>query len=386
MLNVFGEARRLLVAVFAAALLPGCASITGSELQLLSLQAFNKDGAPVAGADCKLSNDKGTWYAKPPASPTVARSAEDLTVNCEATGQTPGTVRAISRANAGMAGNILIGGLVGVMIDHNRGTAYDYPSAISVVFGASKVIDKNDDYGAASSASAIPNPATAPAVALQGAPPAALAAAAPSTPTAASRQSPASPTLPSAGATYRYAWTDRQYGRRSQEIQIRVTGVDEWMVQEAFSPDGRAPMRTEVYAREAAFTSRLLAEGQSMLEFSPYLQQQGLADLPPLARPSGYPESHGGAWRISARLGGMEPVSVPAGTVKALRVELRGECDVPFSQLGYGVAMTIPMRFEYTAWYVPEMKRYVKSWNRAWNFFQQQISDEQVELLEYRPN
>jgi hypothetical protein len=146
--NVSAHAWRPLapaLAVLAAGLLTGCASITGSELQLLSLQASDKDGAPVAGADCKLSNDKGIWYAKPPASPTVARSAQDLTVNCEAAGQAPGLVRAISRANAGMAGNILFGGVIGVIIDHNRGTAYDYPSTIGVVFGASMVIDKNDE-------------------------------------------------------------------------------------------------------------------------------------------------------------------------------------------------------------------------------------------------
>ena len=257
-----GDRFVLALAVLAASLLSGCASITGSELQLLSLQAWDKDGAPVAGADCKLSNDKGTWYAKPPASPTVTRSAEDLTVNCEAAGQAPGTVRAISRANAGMAGNILFGGLVGVMIDHNRGTAYDYPSTISVVFGASKVIDKNDESGASPAA----QPATVPAPAPQNAPLVAMVA---------GPNAPASATLPCAGASFRYAWTEQQYGRRKQEIQVRVTGVDGWTVTESFSADGRSPMRTEVQASELAFASRLIAEGQSMLEFSPYLQCAG---------------------------------------------------------------------------------------------------------------
>jgi hypothetical protein len=32
--------------------------------------------------------------------------------------------RAISRANAGMAGNIIFGGGIGAIIDHNKGTAY----------------------------------------------------------------------------------------------------------------------------------------------------------------------------------------------------------------------------------------------------------------------
>lgn len=375
MFNDSGHAGRplaLALAVLAASVLSGCASITGSELQLLSLQAWDKDGAPVAGADCKLSNDKGTWYAKPPASPTVTRSAEDLMVNCEAAGQAPGTVRAISRANAGMAGNILFGGVVGAIIDHNKGTAYDYPSAIGVVFGASKVIDKNDDSGASPAAQS----ATVPAPAPQNAPLVAMAA---------GPNAPASATLPSTGASFRYAWTEQQYGRRTQEIQIRVAGVDDWTVMELFSADGRSPMRTEVHARELAFASRLLAEGQSMLEFSPYLQLRGQADLPPIANPSGYSDSGGSLWRISARLGGTEPVTVPAGTFNALRVELRGERDLASSNTGTAVA-TLSRRFEYTAWYVPEIKRYVKSRHRSWNMSSMPFGDELVELLEYRPN
>ena len=232
MFNDSGHAGRplpLALAVLAASVLSGCASITGSELQLLSLQAWDKDGAQVAGADCKLSNDKGTWYAKPPASPTVARSAEDLTVNCEAAGQAPGSVRAISRANAGMAGNILFGGVVGVMIDHNRGTAYDYPSTISVVFGASKVIDKNDESGASPAA----QPATAPAPAAQNTPQAAIGA---------GPNAPASATLPATWCQLplRLDRTAVCEGA-SRKFQVRVTGVDGWTVTESFSADGSSP-------------------------------------------------------------------------------------------------------------------------------------------------
>lgn len=374
MFNDIGYAGRPLVlalVVLAAGLLPGCASITGSELQLLSLQASDKDGAPVAGADCKLSNDKGTWYAKPPASPTVTRSAEDLTVNCEAAGQTPGTVRAISRANAGMAGNILFGGLVGVMIDHNRGTAYDYPSTISVIFGANKVIDKNDDSGASPAAQS----ATVPAPAPQNAPLVGMVA---------GPNALASATLPSTGASFRYAWTEQQYSRRKQEILVRVTGVDGWTVMEAFSADGRSPIRTEVQASELAFASRLLAEGQSLLEFSPYLQSQGQTDLPPVAEPSGYPDSGGSPWSISVQLRGREPVTVPAGNFHALRVEVQGVRSLANSNTA--AVSAIARRFEYTAWYVPELKRYVKSRHRSWNASSAPIGDELIELLEYRPN
>ena len=202
---------------------------------------------------------------------------------------------------------------------------------------------------------------------------------------AAGPNAPASATLPSTGASFRYAWTEQQYGRRKQEIQIRVTGVDGWTVMESFSADGRSPMRTEVQASELAFASRLIAEGQSMLEFSPYLQLRGQADLPPIANPSGYSDSGGSAWRISARLGGSEPVSVPAGTFNALRVEVQGVRSLANSNTGTAV-VGIARRFEYTAWYVPDLKRYVKSRHRSWNASSSSIGEELVELLEYRPN
>jgi len=140
-----GRLLGVVLATVAAGLFQGCASITGSELQSLSVQAADKEGAAVAGADCNLSNDKGSWTAKLPAVVMVNRSAADLLVRCEVAGLPPGTVTAISRPNAGMLGNIIFGGGIGAIIDHNKGTAYDYPSTLRVVFGATLVMDKNDD-------------------------------------------------------------------------------------------------------------------------------------------------------------------------------------------------------------------------------------------------
>ena len=51
--------------------------------------------------------------------------------------------RAISRANAGMAGNIIFGGGIGAIIDHNKGTAYTYPTWIQLIFGKTLVFDRS---------------------------------------------------------------------------------------------------------------------------------------------------------------------------------------------------------------------------------------------------
>jgi hypothetical protein len=155
--------KRILLPLLAglAVLVSGCATITGTETQSISLQAVDTGGAPVADAECKLSNDKGSWRAKPPAIAVVMRSAEDLMVQCEAEGLQPGILRAISRANSGMAGNIIFGGGIGALIDHNKGTAYDYPYQLRVVFGTSQVVDKANEPSSPLPAPSSPPPAVA---------------------------------------------------------------------------------------------------------------------------------------------------------------------------------------------------------------------------------
>jgi hypothetical protein len=45
----------------------------------------------------------------------------------------------------GMWGNIILGGGIGAIIDHNKGTGYNYPNDLPVKLGKSTTIDKRDD-------------------------------------------------------------------------------------------------------------------------------------------------------------------------------------------------------------------------------------------------
>lgn len=351
------------------AVLPGCATITGSETQNISIQATDASGAPVAGAECKFTNDKGTWRAKPPAIAVVVRSAEDLLVQCEAERQAAGTLRAISRANSGMIGNIIFGGGIGAMIDHSKGTAYDYPSMLRVIFGATLVVDKKDEQGDAPK-----NPA----------PPAGtMSAAAPASPPAtalapaARSANPTSPGMPATGTTFRYAWTDRQYSRQ-QEFVVRVLAVDGWRISESFEPRGTGPTEAAIDARRAEFLGRRLAEGQGLLEFSPYLGAIAAAGRRPQPDPEGYPTGGLDAWNIAAGARNWDDIDVPAGRFRALRFEIRGHrrtLTTAYSR------QAIAEKFVYDVWYAPELKRYVKLRHRQWNGFDGALGDEQVELL-----
>ena len=125
-------------------LLPGCATITSNEMQTVSLTTRSPEGQIVERANCVLKNDKGEWQAVSPAQVAVRRSAEDLMVTCRKEGNPDGLLRAISRAAAGMFGNIVFGGGIGAIIDHNKGTGYNYPDDLSVKMGSSVTVDRQE--------------------------------------------------------------------------------------------------------------------------------------------------------------------------------------------------------------------------------------------------
>lgn len=123
----------------------GCATITGDATQSVAVEVVSASGEKLTGVSCDAVNDKGSWAVVAPKSVVVRRSAEDLMVNCKKEGMEPGTARAISRTNGGMWGNILFGGGVGAIIDHNKGTAYTYPGWLTVEMGTTLTYDRRDE-------------------------------------------------------------------------------------------------------------------------------------------------------------------------------------------------------------------------------------------------
>lgn len=136
--------RLMYAAIISVSLLSGCASITGSEMQALTITATGADGKAVEKADCTLDNDKGHWTSNAPNIISVHRSAEDLSVICKKEGMMDGVLKAVSRAAGSMFGNIIFGGGVGALIDHNKGNGYNYPDQLPVKMGAAVVVDRKD--------------------------------------------------------------------------------------------------------------------------------------------------------------------------------------------------------------------------------------------------
>lgn len=135
--------KQLVTAAIAMAALSGCATVMNDVTQPIRVDTRTADGQTITGADCAISNDKGRVTLKSGQSAQVRRSAHDLDVTCVLPGQRDAAGRSISRANMGIWGNILIGGAIGAIVDHNKGTGYTYPSWIQLVFGQTLSFDRH---------------------------------------------------------------------------------------------------------------------------------------------------------------------------------------------------------------------------------------------------
>jgi hypothetical protein len=113
----------------------GCASIINGQNQSLSVETRTQSGESIAGASCKLTNNKGSWFVTTPGSATVQRSFEELAVKCEKEPIEAGAASFKSGTKAMAFGNILFGGFIGAGVDISTGAAYDYPPLLTVTMG-----------------------------------------------------------------------------------------------------------------------------------------------------------------------------------------------------------------------------------------------------------
>ena len=119
----------------------GCASITGTSIEAVSVQTVDQNAKEVTGSACELTNNKGKWFVTTPGSVSISRSNDDLQVLCKKENMGPGRASVVSATKGSMFGNIIFGGGIGAIIDHNNGTAYEYPPFFQVQMGSYKMID-----------------------------------------------------------------------------------------------------------------------------------------------------------------------------------------------------------------------------------------------------
>jgi hypothetical protein len=127
---------RLALSIAIISLLSGCASVTGTTGQSVSVQTRLQNGKELKEAACDLTNSKGVWYVTTPGSVSIRRSNDDMQVVCKKEGYDSGRASVTSDTKGSMFGNIILGGGIGAIVDHSNGSAYEYPTLIQVVMGA----------------------------------------------------------------------------------------------------------------------------------------------------------------------------------------------------------------------------------------------------------
>jgi hypothetical protein len=118
---------RSVLAAAALVAMSGCASIVNETTHPIKIETATADGTLLSGAECKMSNEYGSFNGKSGETTQARRSGKDLDIVCKLADQPDAVGRAISRANAGLAGNIIFGGGIGAIIDHTKGTADTRP-------------------------------------------------------------------------------------------------------------------------------------------------------------------------------------------------------------------------------------------------------------------
>ncbi len=122
------------LAVVAIALQTGaCATIIEGSGQTISVSSIEQDGKEVGGAECVLTSPAiGTQKVMTPGAVRLDKSKHGVSVVCNKEGYEAGTGTVVSHFAAWTAGNVLIGGLIGVGIDAASGASHKYDDKVVV--------------------------------------------------------------------------------------------------------------------------------------------------------------------------------------------------------------------------------------------------------------
>lgn len=114
--------------------LSACASIVGGRYQPVSVDARTaSQSQSIVGADCTLTNDRGVVHVITPGTANVHRAAAPLAISCEKNGTKIGEASLPAHVRGMVWGNILFGGLIGIIVDFSDGAAHHYPQTATVV-------------------------------------------------------------------------------------------------------------------------------------------------------------------------------------------------------------------------------------------------------------
>ncbi|MDB5373168.1 MAG: hypothetical protein JWP04_1810 [Belnapia sp.] len=119
---------RLMGVFLLAGLMPGCATITTGSTQGISVIS------EPATASCALQREGAIVGVVNPTPGTVqvSKSVRDISVRCTKPGYSAGVTPLPSQFQAATLGNILLGGVIGIVVDAASGAMGRYPETVMV--------------------------------------------------------------------------------------------------------------------------------------------------------------------------------------------------------------------------------------------------------------
>lgn len=109
----------------------GCASVMKGNDQTLAVKTSGCNQA--SSVTCTVVNKDNDLYTKAPGVISIEKGKEDLVIRCESEdGTATGTATLVSTYEAMNAGNIVLGGFIGLGIDAATGAMWHFPDLVTV--------------------------------------------------------------------------------------------------------------------------------------------------------------------------------------------------------------------------------------------------------------
>ena len=111
-------------------ILSGCATLLDEDTQEISvsLQCHER----LVRAQCVAENSKGRWSFRAPGLVQVNNERGDLNITCKVQYMPAFTVSVPAMPTWNMAGNILLGGIIGAAYDVHNNTGLKYPETVGI--------------------------------------------------------------------------------------------------------------------------------------------------------------------------------------------------------------------------------------------------------------
>jgi hypothetical protein len=110
--------------------LSGCATLLDEDYQEISVSLQCKER--MVRAQCVAENSKGRWSFRAPGLVQVNNDFGDLNITCKVQYMPQFSVSVPATPTWNLAGNILLGGLIGAAYDVHNNTGLKYPESVSI--------------------------------------------------------------------------------------------------------------------------------------------------------------------------------------------------------------------------------------------------------------